>query len=78
MIEQIIVASRGRNPSNPSDRTTGAPTEQRLEPNSQGICNTITSVAKDNYVLEISVDEDKFCDMPVRENGVRQEDKKNV
>lgn len=78
VIEQIIVASRGRNPSNPSDRTTGAPTEQRLEPNSQGICNTITSVAKDNYVLEISVDEDKFCDMPVRENGIRQENKKNV
>ena len=30
----------------------GNPTEQRLEPNSQGICNTITSVQKDNMVLE--------------------------
>ena len=28
--EPIIVASRGRNPNNPSDRTTGAPTVQRL------------------------------------------------
>lgn len=53
MVERIIVASRGRNPSNPSDRTTGAPTEQRLEPNSEGLCNTLTSVQKDNYVLEI-------------------------
>ena len=27
----VCVASRGRNPANPSDRTTGSPTEQRLE-----------------------------------------------
>lgn len=48
----VIVAMRGRNPDNPSDRTAGSPTEQRLEPNSQGICNTLTSVQKDNMVLE--------------------------
>ncbi|MBR2408948.1 MAG: hypothetical protein IKB07_08330 [Lachnospiraceae bacterium] len=50
--DKTIVAMRGRNPENPSDRTVGAPTEQRLEPNSQGICNTITSVQKDNMVME--------------------------
>ena len=50
--EPIIVASRGRNPNNPSDRTTGSPTEQRLERNSQGIANTLTTVQKDNLVLE--------------------------
>lgn len=50
--EPMIVAMRGRNPNNPSDRTAGSPTEQRLEPNSQGICNTLTSVQKDNMVLE--------------------------
>ena len=50
--EPFIVASRGRNPHNPSDRTTGTQLEQRLEPNSQGICNTLTSVQKDNYVAE--------------------------
>lgn len=49
---KTIVAMRGRNPDNPSDRTVGAPTEQRLEPNSQGICNTLTSVQKDNLVME--------------------------
>lgn len=49
---KIIVAMRGRNPENPSDRTAGSPTGQRLEPNSQGICNTLTSVQKDNMVLE--------------------------
>ena len=35
--DKNIVAMRGRNPTNPSDRTVGSPTEQRLEPNSQGI-----------------------------------------
>lgn len=54
VIEQIICASRGRNPDNPSDRTIGTPTEQRLEPNLDGVSNTITTVQKDNYVLEIT------------------------
>ena len=52
--EPIIVASRGRNPDNPSDRSAGQKLEQRLEPNRQGITNTITSVQKDNYVAEPS------------------------
>lgn len=53
--EPIIVASRGRNPENPSDRSAGQKLEQRLEPNRQGITNTITSVQKDNYVAEPQV-----------------------
>ena len=55
IIEPTIVAMRGRNPENPSDRTTGAPTEQRLEPNTQGLCNCLTSVQKDNLVMEESI-----------------------
>ena len=47
----VCVASRGRNPANPSDRTTGSPTEQRLEPNSDGCTNTLTTVQKDNLLL---------------------------
>lgn len=43
---------RGRNPDNPSDRTAGSPTEQRLEPNAQGMCNSLTTVQKDNLVME--------------------------
>ncbi len=53
--QPMIVAMRGRNPSNPSDRTAGSPTEQRLEPSSQGLCNTLTSVQKDNLVMEINI-----------------------
>ena len=50
--EPVIAASRGRNPDNPGDRTPGIPTEQRLEINKFGISNTITTVQKDNYVIE--------------------------
>lgn len=50
--EPVIAASRGRNPDRPGDRTPGIPTEQRLEINKQGISNTITTVQKDNYVIE--------------------------
>ena len=51
ILENQIVAMRGRNPDNPSDRTTGRPTEQRLEINMQGTSNCLTSVQKDNMVL---------------------------
>ena len=53
MNNYIIVASRGRNPDNPNLRDRGLPTEQRLEPNLCGVCNTITSVQKDNLLLEV-------------------------
>lgn len=57
--EQHIVAMRGRNPDNPSDRTTGIPIEQRLEVNIQGTSNCLTSVQKDNMILEsvLAIDE---------------------
>lgn len=51
----VIVRMIGRNPDNPSDRTPGIELEQRLEPNSEGICNTLTTVQKDNLVLEETI-----------------------
>ena len=60
--EPFIVASRGRNPENSSDRTAGAPTEQRLEPNFSGCTNTLTSVQKDNYVCEPIVEKNLWTD----------------
>lgn len=51
MDDNFIVAMRGRNPDNPSDRTTGAPTEQRLETRRDGKTNTLTSVQKDNLLF---------------------------
>jgi DNA (cytosine-5)-methyltransferase 1 len=52
--DPVIVAQRGRNPQNPNDRTIGIPTLQRLEPNAKGICNTLTTVQKDNYLCEFA------------------------
>lgn len=55
IVDKQIVAMRGRNPDNPSDRTAGNPTEQRLEVNMQGTSNCLTSVQKDNLVMESQV-----------------------
>ena len=48
----VVGALRGRNPENPSDRTAGAPTVQMLEIRADQCTNTITSVQKDNVVIE--------------------------
>ena len=48
----ICVAMRGRNPTNPSDRTPGIELEQTLEVNGNGTSNCLTSVQKDNLVME--------------------------
>ena len=58
VVEPLCAASRGRNPDNPSDRTTGIPTEQRLEINYTGCSNTLISVQKDNYVVEPFIADD--------------------
>ena len=54
--QYICVAMRGRPIDNPSYRIAGLPTAQRLEP--CGGINTLTSVAKDNMILEIMEDDD--------------------
>lgn len=48
----VVGAMRGRNPEDPSDRTAGVPTEQRLEINEKGLCNALSTVQKDNLVIE--------------------------
>lgn len=48
----VVGAMRGRNPEDPSDRTAGVPTEQRLEINEKGLCNALTTVQKDNLLIE--------------------------
>ena len=50
--EPIIAASRGRNPDNPSNRKKGCNTEQTLELKKDGMSNTLTTVQKDNLVVE--------------------------
>lgn len=52
MSDLFIFARRGRDPNEPSNRKTGLRTEQRFEPNTKGVANTLTSVQKDNYLYD--------------------------
>ena len=58
MKQYICVAMRGRPIDNPSCRIKGLTTVQRLEPCVYGGINPLTSVAKDNMILEIMEDDD--------------------
>lgn len=64
----IIVAMRGRNPNNPSDRTPGIPLKQRLEVNEKGLCNALTTVQKDNLVMDGDYVSRKYGEF-IDENG---------
>lgn len=48
----VCVASRGRNPENPTARVPGQKQVQMLEPNYEGKTNCLTSVRKDNMVFK--------------------------
>lgn len=54
----IICASRGRNLDNFNNEATENLTEQTLEVNTDGVSNTITTVQKDNYVIEPNLEID--------------------
>lgn len=53
-----ICASRGRNLDNFNNEATENLTEQTLEVNTDGVSNTITTVQKDNYVIEPNLEID--------------------
>ena len=83
ILESKIVAMRGRNPENTSDRTIGSPTEQRLEQNTQDMSNCLTSVQKDNLVIERQVLTPKRTEYGKQirkayENGQIQESRHNM
>ena len=65
IIEPVCAASRGRNPENPGDRSPGIETEQRLEIKGDGVCNALTTVQKDNYVLEPKI----LCPVNAEKDG---------
>ena len=66
----LIVASRGRNPSNPKSRKTGLETEQQLEPRYDGKTNCLTSVQKDNLVMQLNQSKESFGKQPYQQNRV--------
>ena len=50
--EPVICRSVGRDPDNPSNREKGCNTEQTLELKKDGMSNTLTTVQKDNLIIE--------------------------
>jgi DNA (cytosine-5)-methyltransferase 3A len=66
----FIVASRGRNPENPKSRESGLNTEQMLEPRFDGKTNTITSVQKDNLVMQLNGSTESGGVQPYQQNRV--------
>lgn len=65
-----IGAFRGRNPNNKSDRTTGANLVQTLEINNNGISNTLTSVQKDNVVIQLNNSTESGGQQPYQQNRI--------
>ena len=66
----LIVASRGRNPENPKSRESGLETEQHLEPRFDGKTNCITSVQKDNLVMQLNGSTESGGVQPYQQNRV--------
>ena len=69
-IEIQCVAMRGRNPDNPKSRVSGLPTEQQLEPRFDGKTNCLTSVQKDNLVMQINPSKESGGKQPYQQNRV--------
>lgn len=53
MIKYVVVASRGRSLSNMINNVADHKTVQHMELNMSGTTNTLTSVQKDNWIIEI-------------------------
>jgi len=66
----VCVASRGRNPENPKSGKAGLPTEQQLEPRNDGKTNCLTSVQKDNLVMQINPSKESGGQQPYQQNRV--------
>jgi site-specific DNA-cytosine methylase len=66
----ICVASRGRTPENPKSREAGLKTEQMLEPRYDGKTNCITSVQKDNLVMQLNPSTESNGCQPYQQNRV--------
>lgn len=68
--DNYIVASRGRNPENPKSRESGLNTEQMLEPRYDGKTNCLTSVQKDNLVMQLNQSTESNGCQPYQQNRV--------
>ena len=68
--DYVCVASRGRNPENPKRREVGLNTEQMLEPRYDGKTNCLTSVQKDNLVMQLNQSTESNGCQPYQQNRI--------
>lgn len=66
----LIVASRGRNPENQKSLQSGLETEQHLEPRFDGKTNCLTSVQKDNLVMQLNPSTESNNTQPYQQNRI--------
>jgi len=66
----LIVRSIVRNPENPKSREIGLPTEQHLEPRYDGKTNCLTTVQKDNLVMQLNPSTESNGCQPFQQNRV--------
>jgi DNA (cytosine-5)-methyltransferase 3A len=72
--QQYIVASRGRNPDNPKSRKIGLDTKQMLEARNDGKTNCLTSVQKDNLVMQLNPSTESNGCQPYQQNRIYDTD----
>lgn len=66
----MMGAIRGRNPKDPKSRVVGLPTEQRLELNMNGTSNALTTVQKDNVVVQLNTSKESNGVQPYKQNRI--------
>lgn len=72
-MDLICVVMRGRNVENPSDRTKGIELEQRLEPNTTGKTNCLSTVSKDNLIMQVNPSLESGGKQPYQQNRIYDE-----
>lgn len=72
--KQICVAMRGRNPPNSKSRKPGLEMEQTLEARVDGKTNCLTSVQKDNLVIQINPSKESNGKQPYQQNRIYDTD----
>lgn len=70
----IIGAIRGRNEDNPKSRKSGLSTVQMLEINENGTSNALTTLQKDNVVIQLNTSKESGGNQPYKQNRIYSSD----
>ena len=68
--DMTLIVGRGRNPENTKSRKVGLKTEQMIEPRYDGKTNCLTSVQRDNLVMQLNQSTESNGCQPYQQNRV--------